>query len=120
MKVLKQEDSRILERKSFVVEVDHHLKATPKEDAIKAELAKLLKANEKLIVVKHIYTSFGKGSSKVEVYVYDNEEALKKIEPKSKKKKGVEDKKEVPKAEKPKEEVKEDGEKAKTEEQKSE
>lgn len=121
MKVLKEEDSRILERKSFVVEIDHHLKATPKEDSIKSGLAKLLKSDEKLMIIKHIYTGFGKGSSKVEVYVYDNEKALKTIEPKSKKKKVAEKKEapaKVPKAEeKPKEEVKEDGKKAETKEQ---
>jgi len=84
MKILSQEESKLLERKNLVLEVDHTLKSTPKKDLIKDEIAKFLKVEEKLLVIKHVYTGFGKSSSKVEVYVYDNEKALKEVEPKKK------------------------------------
>ncbi|MBS3097908.1 hypothetical protein J4209_03895 [Candidatus Woesearchaeota archaeon] len=68
---------------------------------VKTSLASSLGADEKLIVVKHIYSSFGSGNIKITAYKYNSEKDIKIIEPKQKEKKGAvkEAPQEQPKAE---------------------
>ena len=60
--------------------------STPSNDNVRKAIASELKADEKLVIVKHIYTSFGSSEASIEAYVYNTEEDLKRIEPKQKKK----------------------------------
>jgi len=57
--------------------------ATPKRDDIRKEVAKKAGVDEKLVIIRHIYTKFGKREAKVIVHIYKNEEDIKKIEEKS-------------------------------------
>jgi len=63
-------------------------KATPSKDEIKSKLGKDLGIEEKLIVVKGIYMKYGLKKAKNLAYVYENEEALKRIEVGKKEKSG--------------------------------
>ena len=123
MKIISQNKSVLLKRTEIVANLDHVGKATPKRSEIKKQLAKEFKKDEKLVVIKHIYTNFGAGTSKIIANVYDNEEALKtlEIEKENKPKEAKQEpKKEEPKKEEKKEEkVKEDAKETKTKEQKA-
>ncbi len=85
-------------------------KATPSNDEVKKEIASKLKADEKLVVIKGIYTDFGITKADVNAYVYKTKKDLDKIEPKKKEKKEKKPKAEKPaeaqKKEAPKEEAK--------------
>jgi len=55
-------------------------KATPKRDDIRKEVAKKAGADEKLTIVRHIYSQFGKRKAKVIAHIYKNEKDMKMIE----------------------------------------
>lgn len=67
-----------------IVEFD---KATPSYQEVTSLLASNLKANEKLIAIRHIYNSFGAKKAEVIAYVYSDENKKQIIEPKIKEKK---------------------------------
>lgn len=68
-------------------------KSTPSYSEVAASLASDLKADEKLIAIRHIYTSFGNKKAEVTAYVYNDESKKRLIEPKLKEKKAKEEKK---------------------------
>lgn len=68
-------------------------KSTPSYKEVTASLASDLKADEKLIAIRHIYTSFGNKKAEVTAYVYSDEAKKQLIEPKLKEKKSKEEKK---------------------------
>ncbi len=121
LKITNKKDNSLLHR----VEVEAELTAvgaTPSNKEVAKELSSQLKVDEKLIVIKHIYSRFGTQMSDVLAYAYNHEEKMKEIEilkePKEEKKaeapaeakpeaKPAEKKKEEAPAEKPAEEKKE-------------
>ena len=62
-------------------------KATPSYPEVTALLASHLKADEKLVAIRHIYNSFGAKKAEVIAYVYSDEAKRQFIEPKIKEKK---------------------------------
>jgi ribosomal protein S24E len=64
-------------------------KATPSTEQLKQQLASTLSADQKLIVIKKINTSFGSTKADTVAYVYSDEKSMKLIEPKQKEKKGA-------------------------------
>ncbi len=110
------EEKPLLARKEVEAHMVFEGKATPSNADVAKALASELKTDEKLIVMKHIYTAFGSCEAKITAYVYNTEEALKKFEPKNRKeekKEGEEPAEEAKPAEKkpaeaPKEEKKEE------------
>ena len=106
LKIINKNEEPLLARTKVEADVIFE-KATPSREEIKNKLATDLGKDKKLIVVKAIYTIRGLKKATNLSYVYENEEALKRIEVE---KKGSEDKKEAKeevKAEKP--EAKKDG-----------
>ncbi len=133
LKITSTEEKPLLARKEIKGELSFAEKATPSNDDVRKEIASQLKVDEKTVLVKHIYTAFGSSEAKIEAYVYNTEEDLKKYEPVTKAMKtkagegaeeGAEKPAEAPKEEKPKaaEEKKEEApkEEAKPEEKKEE
>lgn len=117
--IKKTEEKPLLARKEIEAHVMFEGKATPSNDEVAKAIASELKTDEKLVVVKHIYTAYGSSEADIEAYAYDTEEALKKIEPRKKKEekkegeapaeeKAGEKKEEKKKEEAPKEEKKEE------------
>ena len=76
-------------------------KGTPSITEIKSKLGKDFGKDEKLIVVKGIYTQYGLKKAKNLSYVYENEEALKRIEVDKKEKTGKKEAKTEKAEEKP-------------------
>jgi small subunit ribosomal protein S24e len=108
VEIISDKKNPLLQRRE--VEFTASGKTTPSRKELKAELAKALKANEKLIVIDFIDQKMGTNINTGKVKVYDSEEALKKISLGYKTKRDtVEKKKEgdapAEKTEKPKTEV---------------
>jgi ribosomal protein S24E len=58
-------------------------KVTPSRKDIQKEIAKQVKANEKLTVVRNIYTKFGKNEAIATAHIYSKEDVMKQIERKN-------------------------------------
>ena len=63
--------------------------ATPSYKELTTSLASHLKSDEKLIAIRHVYTSFGNKQAKVHAYVYADEAKRQFVEPKLKEKKAA-------------------------------
>lgn len=87
----------LLGRKEFSLEVSFPAKI-PSKAELQKELAEKQKVNENLVVIKYVQGVYGDRKAKAVAYIYDNEKALKNVEPKKKEKKAPEQK--APKAEK--------------------
>jgi ribosomal protein S24E len=108
LKIISKKEDPLLSRTVVEAEIIFE-KATPSRAEIKGSLAKSLGKDEKLIVVKGIYTSYGLKKAKNMCYIYENEESLKKIEAETKKKskkKEAKEGEEKKAEEKPQEQVK--------------
>lgn len=115
LKIINKKEYPLLSRTKVESEIVFE-KSTPSKDEIKSKLGKDLGKDEKLIVVKSVYTMYGLKKCKNLSYVYENEESLKRIEvQKEKKSKKKEAKPEERAAEKPQEAKKEAKEEQKTE-----
>jgi len=84
LKILEQKDEPLLSRKEIKAELTFEGTATPSNDTVKKAIAKNLKADEKLVVVKSIYTTYGTNNADVNAYVYASEKEMTNIEPKKK------------------------------------
>ena len=85
LKIVNKKEDPLLSRTKVESEIIFG-KTTPSREEIKNELVKVLGKDEKLIVVKGIFTSYGLKKAKNLSYVYENEESLKRIEVEKKKK----------------------------------
>lgn len=94
LKIIDKKEEPLLSRTRVEAEITFE-KTTPSKEEVKSRLVKDLGKDEKLIVVKGIHTYLGSKKAKNLSYVYENEESLKSIEPRVKKKTGK--KKEEPK-----------------------
>ena len=93
--LLKERDSKLLNRKRLTYEAFFPGK-TPSKEEIKGHLAKHLKTDQDLVSVLHIYQRFGSGKAKIIVHVYKNKEDFERFE-KKKIKKEKEESKQAPK-----------------------
>ena len=116
-KIIQEKQNPFLHRQEYVVEIQSNNPPTFED------VKKVVGKDADLSVVKKIHTNFGRNTFTADVFVYDNKEKMKEIEPKKKKEEeqstpvsapppapaeqSKEEKKEEPKAEeKPAEEVK--------------
>jgi len=80
MKILSKEKSALIDRTVIMADYPHLGKPTPSGQEIKKSIAKELKVDENLVVVKDVATRYGEGNSIIKVLVYDNLDELKKLE----------------------------------------
>ena len=85
LKIINKKEYPLLSRTKVESEIVFE-KSTPSKDEIKSKLGKDLGKDEKLIVVKSVYTMYGLKKCKNLSYVYENEESLKRIEVQKEKK----------------------------------
>ena len=86
MNVMDKKDEKMLSRMQVTAELEFD-NATPKYAEVAAELASKLKADEKLIAIRHVYTAYGSKKAKVVAYLYSDEAKKQFFEPKIKEKK---------------------------------
>lgn len=80
MKIVKEFDNKLLKRKEIEFDVDSKGTTLSRSD-IKTQAVKALKADENLVVVSSIASRFGSTLTQVIVYVYEDEQTLKRLTP---------------------------------------
>lgn len=95
MKLLSEHNIPLLSRKRVVFEIETTKGATPSRFKIRTDIAKLLKAKEELVAIRHIFQKYGCGQSKVIAHVYDNQDVRNRLDPLKKKEKPKEEAKEA-------------------------
>ncbi|MEK6835737.1 MAG: hypothetical protein AABX55_01825 [Nanoarchaeota archaeon] len=98
MKLIKEEEHKLLDRKRIIAEIMHEKNKTPTTQEVIKQLAENLKVNPELIKLRHIYTHFGASKSKIIAHVYNNLATLKALEEFRKKKKIKKAKEQKPEA----------------------
>ena len=81
VKITQKDEKPMTGRTEVKGTISFHDKATPSNETVAKDIASQLKVDGKLVVVKHIYTSFGSADASVEALVYKTEEDLKRFEP---------------------------------------
>ncbi len=79
IKILDQKANPLLKRQEIRFEIAHATAATPQRDAVRSELAKLLKAPKDRVVLERMHARFGTAVTQGEANVYDTTEAAKSI-----------------------------------------
>jgi len=77
--VKSQEKKPLLKRTEVLARVAYQ-GATPSRKDLRGSLAKSLKADEKLVVIREILTNYGDQVANVKVFVYEDEASLKLLE----------------------------------------
>ena len=80
LKMLNQEENKLLERKEIVLEVMHDDNATPPRAELVKEIAQNLKVDPNLMFITKIKPIYGKSCSQVVVRVYKNRADLERFE----------------------------------------
>jgi len=99
MELIKEQIEKLLDRKKLVYRGEFK-STTPSRAELQLEIAKMQKADPKLVVVENISTKYGTNEVTITAFVYDNEKVYQEIVPKHLAKKS-----EVKVEEKPKEET---------------
>jgi small subunit ribosomal protein S24e len=86
LEIKNKKENPVLQRQEVTGEIKFTGAATPSNKQLQEELAKKLGAQQELVVIKHIYGSFGSGKATFEAYAYASKEQFDKIEPKKKEK----------------------------------
>lgn len=84
LNVVEKKEEMLLSRTMIRANLEFD-KATPSYAETTSLLASNLKADEKLIAIRHISTSFGDKKAQVTAYLYSDENKKQEIEPKIKK-----------------------------------
>lgn len=100
--IKENKENKALFRNEVVAEMFFE-KSTPNRKEIQKAVAKSLKVDETLVIIKQIKTEFGKSKAKITAHIYSNKDIMNKLERKNLIAKHVG-------AEKAKEETKEEGE----------
>ncbi len=80
MEVVKEKDMKLLSRKRATILLDNSQKGTPSRAELIKKVAEHYKVDESLVVIKHIYSQFGKSKTKIIVHIYDDKEKMKMFE----------------------------------------
>ncbi|MFW5704773.1 MAG: hypothetical protein ACOCXG_02925 [Nanoarchaeota archaeon] len=80
MEVLNTVENKLLNRKEITSRLNEDELSLKRYD-VRAQLAKKIKVDEKLVMVQKISRSYGSRSADVLAYVYDDEATLRKLTP---------------------------------------
>ncbi|MFH0798207.1 MAG: hypothetical protein V1906_02225 [Candidatus Woesearchaeota archaeon] len=94
MQILNEKDAPLLDRKEVKLKVNFFNTTTPSNSALESEVARKLKADPSLVVIKSIKQKFGAGEAEVTAYIYKSLDRLKFVEGKKYKPKVAAEKKE--------------------------
>ena len=75
VKVLEERPNPLLKRREVRFEVAHATAATPSRNALRDELAKLVRVPKDRIIVEQMRARFGTATTRGEAFVYDTAEA---------------------------------------------
>jgi len=80
LEITGKKENKTLQRQEVELEIKD-VKLTPSRKELRPKIAALLGAKEELTVIEKIEHSFGTREGKIKAYIYENKEAMKKIEP---------------------------------------
>lgn len=86
MKIIYNKEMPLLNRRRVTLELEHLNNKTPSKEEMKKKVSEVLKSPEELVALRHIYTRFGYGKSKVIANVYNKKEDIDYLEKKKIKK----------------------------------
>jgi len=86
LSIVERKEEPLLSRVMVKANMDFE-KSTPSYTETASLLASSLKADEKLIAIRHIYTYFGSKKARIIAYLYADEGKKQAVEPKVKEKK---------------------------------
>lgn len=86
MEVIEEFNNELLKRKEIIVSSAYE--SNPGFERVCKDVAGKFKADEALVVVRRIGSSFGSGEFVIDAFVYESVEAKNNVEPKKKEKKG--------------------------------
>ena len=86
MKKIYDIEMPLLNRRRVSLEIEHPTGGTPSKNDIKKKVAEFLKVPEELVAVKHVYSRFGEGKSKIITHVYNKKQDIEFFEKKKVKK----------------------------------
>ena len=76
---LKERDMKLLSRKRYTIMIDNK-GATPSRVELVEKLAEHFKTKPELVVIKHIYSQYGKSKTKLIVNIYKDKEKMELFE----------------------------------------
>lgn len=79
IEIVKQKETPLLSRKRVTAKITAEA-ATPSRLKIRDELAKKLKVDPSLVIIKHLYSQFGDKTVKIIANLYEKRELLEKFE----------------------------------------
>ena len=79
VEVLKERETPLLSRKRVSLMAEYQGPTPSRMDFLK-EVAKIVDTDPSLIIIKHIYTRFGRQKAKIIAHVYNNADDMKKLE----------------------------------------
>ena len=82
IEIVERKENKLLNREEVYAIVKHPNSATPSRAEIRSKISAILGKDEKLVVIKKILSSYGKQISRVWVNIYNDEDSLRKLEPK--------------------------------------
>lgn len=80
IRILEDRTNLLLKRHEYTFEVAHATAATPTRDAVRSELAKLVKASKDRVIVERMRARFGTAVTRGDAVVYESVEAAKSTE----------------------------------------
>ncbi|HIQ50679.1 MAG TPA: hypothetical protein EYH54_01760 [Nautiliaceae bacterium] len=80
--IIEEKENPILKRKEIKMLIEHLDSPTPSRTEIKKLLKALKDYDENKMVIKKVRNIFGIGKDEVLIFVYEDEELMKKLEPK--------------------------------------
>ncbi|MBI4454023.1 hypothetical protein HY636_05255 [Candidatus Woesearchaeota archaeon] len=79
LEIQKQKETPLLARTRINI-IARYDKETPSIVNLRKEVALKLKADENLVIIRHIYTKYGKRESKIIAHVYKDQKLMEKLE----------------------------------------
>ncbi len=80
IKILEERANPLLKRHEYRFEVAHATAATPSRDAVRNELAKVVKAPKDRVIIERMHARYGTAVTRGDAMVYESSEAAKVTE----------------------------------------
>ena len=80
MRILQEKESNLLDRTSFILEMEYPKSATIPRQDVRKKIADKFKVNENLVAIQKIKTKFGGKILQISCNIYKDEKLLKQLE----------------------------------------
>jgi len=81
VKVLRDVENKVLNRRELVLRIHHAGARTPTRDEVRRIVSSMFSAPQNLVIVKNLRTIAGTNVTEAHVHIYRDEETLEEVEP---------------------------------------